>query len=80
MEGSLSEPESPTGFHAIKGDAGQATLDNILAITERLAFIQKLKLPRDLLSVPGKAWIEQVVRRVGGEKASEMRLLIAIEN
>jgi len=73
MEASLAEPESPTGFHVIKDDAGQATLENILAVTERLAFIQKLKLPRDILPAAGKIWIEQIVRRVDGEKASEMR-------
>jgi hypothetical protein len=42
-------------------------------MTTKLAFIQKLGLPHDLLSVTGKVWVEQVVRRVAGEKASEMR-------
>nr|WP_246233324.1 DUF4158 domain-containing protein [Aurantimonas aggregata] len=73
MEASLADPDSASGFHTIKSDAGQASLDSIIAITDRLAFIQGLKLPRDLLSVPGKSWIEQIVRRVAGEKASEMR-------
>ena len=73
MEASLADPDSATGFHTIKGDAGQATLDNIIAMGDRLAFIRKLELPRDLLSAPGKAWVERIVRRVGGEKASEMR-------
>ncbi|MEC5383666.1 DUF4158 domain-containing protein [Aurantimonas sp. C2-6-R+9] len=73
MEAALADPDSASGFHTIKGDAGQASLDNIIAITERLAFIQDLKLPRDLLSLPGKSWVEQIVRRVAGEKASEMR-------
>ena len=73
MEASLAEPESPTGFHVIKNDPGQATLENILAVTELLALIQKLKLPRDILPAAGKIWIEQIVRRVDGEKASEMR-------
>jgi len=63
MEGSLSEPESPTGFHAIKGDAGQATLDNILAITERLAFIQKLKL--DGSSVGSRKGLDRAGRAQG---------------
>lgn len=73
LEASLAEPDSPVGFNTMKEDAGQATLDNILGMTTKLAFIQKLDLPRDVLSVTGKAWVEQVVRRVAGEKASEMR-------
>ncbi len=73
MEASLVDPDSPTGFHTMKGDAGAATLDNMLALADRLAFIKKLDLPRDLLSAAGKTWIDQIVRRVGAEKASEMR-------
>src|SRR3546814_19403098 len=57
----------------MKGDAGQATLENILGVTAKLAFIQRLALPRDFLSVTGKAWVDQIVRRDAGEKASEMR-------
>ncbi|RWJ04868.1 MAG: hypothetical protein EOR25_29540 [Mesorhizobium sp.] len=73
MEASLAEPESSTGFHAIKGDPGAATLENMLSLADRLAFIKKLKLPREMLTGPGKPWIDQIVRRVGAEKASEMR-------
>src|SRR3546814_2686209 len=67
-----------TGFQTcalpiLKGDAGQATLDNILDVTEKLAFIQRLDLPHDLLTATGKPWVDQIVRRVAGEKASEMR-------
>jgi hypothetical protein len=29
----------------MKGDAGQATLENILGVTAKLAFIQRLALP-----------------------------------
>jgi len=72
LEASLANPNGPTGFNTMKGDAGQATLDNILDVTAKLAFIQRLDLPRDLQSV-GKTWLEQVVRRVAGERASEMR-------
>ncbi|TJW48393.1 MAG: hypothetical protein E5X65_35735, partial [Mesorhizobium sp.] len=54
MEISLADPDSPTGFHTIKGDAGAATLDNMLALADRLAFIKKLDLPRDLLSAACK--------------------------
>lgn len=73
LEDSIADPDGQTGFNTMKGDAGQASLDNILSMTAKLAFIQNLNLPRDILSATGKAWIEQVVRRVGGEKASEMR-------
>ena len=73
LEASLADPDGPTGFNTMKGDAGQATLDNILDVTAKLAFIQKLGLPGDLQSIAGKAWVDQVVRRVAGEKASEMR-------
>src|SRR3546814_18671162 len=57
----------------MKGDAGQATLEHILGVTAKLAFIQRLALPRDFLSVTGKAWVDPIVRRVAGETASEMR-------
>lgn len=73
LEASIADPDGQTGFNTMKGDAGQAALDNILSMTAKLAFIQKLDLPRDLLSGTGKAWVEQIVRRVAGEKASEMR-------
>jgi hypothetical protein len=73
LEASIADPDGPTGFNAMKGDAGQATLDNILDVTTKLAFIQRLELPRELLSATGKAWVDQIVRRVAGEKASEMR-------
>lgn len=72
LEASQMDPEGLTGFQKLKDDAGQATVENMLAVTERLAFIQKRDLPRALLRVPGQAWIDQSVRRVGGEKGSEM--------
>jgi len=73
MESSLADAEGPTGFNAMKADAGRATLDNILEVTARLAFIRKLNLPRNMFSNINSAWIEHVARRVSGEKASEMR-------
>jgi hypothetical protein len=33
LEASLGNPESSTGFNTMKGDAGRATLDNILDVT-----------------------------------------------
>ncbi|MBB5577648.1 hypothetical protein QD357_30150 [Rhizobium sp. BR 317] len=57
----------------MRADVGQASLENILSITAKLAFIQKLDLPRDILATTGKTWVEQIVRRVAGEKAWEMR-------
>ena len=73
MEASLSDPDGSSGFHTIKADAGRASLENFLNVTERVAFIQSLQLPSNMLSELGKTWVEQIVRRVGGEKASEMR-------
>ncbi|QKK27447.1 hypothetical protein [Rhizobium hidalgonense] len=46
MEGSLADADGPVGFNAMKADAGRATLDNILEVTERLAFIRKNSTPR----------------------------------
>jgi hypothetical protein len=40
-----------------------------------LAFIQKLKLPRDILPAAGKIWIEQIVR---GSMAKKHRRCAAI--
>ncbi|WP_010661783.1 Tn3 family transposase [Brucella anthropi] len=73
LEASIAEADGQTGFNTMRGDAGQASLDNILTVSAKLAFIQKLDLPRDILSTTGKAWVEQIVRRVAGEKAWEMR-------
>jgi hypothetical protein len=42
MEASLSDPDGSSGFHTIKADAGRASLENFLNVTERLAFIQSL--------------------------------------
>ena len=73
MQSSLADTDSITAFHAIKGDPGSASLDNMLAQCERLAFIKELMLPRDMLRGVGQPWINQIVRQVGAEKASEMR-------
>ncbi|MDF1599180.1 hypothetical protein PZ895_05230 [Mesorhizobium sp. YIM 152430] len=73
MQASLAESEDVSGFHVIKGDPGAASLENMLALFERLAFIKRLDLPHDMLRGVGKPWIERIVRRVGAEKASEMR-------
>ena len=46
LDDSLSEPRGPGGFHLMKGDAGAATLDNVLDACDRLAFLESLDLPR----------------------------------
>ncbi|WP_237358369.1 MULTISPECIES: hypothetical protein [Rhizobium] len=56
LEGSIAEADGQTGFNTMSGDAGQASLDNNLSMTAKLAFIQKLDLPRNILSTTGKAW------------------------
>lgn len=73
LEGSLTDADGPTGFNTMRGDAGQASLDNILGMTAKLAFIQDLALPQGIVATTGKVWLEQIVRRVAGEKAWEMR-------
>lgn len=73
MESSVADAEGPTGFNTMKADAGRATLDNILEVTARLAFVRNLNLPRNMFSDINPAWIEHVARRVSGEKTSEMR-------
>ena len=73
LDDSLLEPESPTGFHRMKGDVGGATLDNVLGACDRLAFLESLDLPRDQIAGVDPAWIATLCRRVEGENASEMR-------
>ncbi|WP_095205181.1 Tn3 family transposase [Mesorhizobium carmichaelinearum] len=73
MEASLADPDGVTGFHTIKADPGAATLENMLSLADQLVFIKTLHLPMEVLSGVGKHWIDQIVRRVGAEKASEMR-------
>ncbi len=73
LEGSLTDADGPIGFNTMRGDAGQASLDNILGMTAKLAFIQNLALPQGIVATTGKVWMEQIVRRVAGEKAWEMR-------
>ena len=73
LEASLADPMTTTGFRRLKDDVGAAALDNMLSATERLAFIRDLNLPMGMLERVDRAWIDRLVRRVGGETASEMR-------
>lgn len=73
MEKSLSGTANTSEFRFLKADAGRASLENFLNVTERLAFIQKLNLPNDMLSKLGQAWVDRIVRRVGAETAFEMK-------
>ena len=73
LETSLSDPMATTGFQRLKDDVGAAALENMLSATARLAFIRDLHLPMDMLEKVDRAWIDRLVRRVGGETASEMR-------
>ena len=73
LDDSLSEPRGPCGIHLLKGDAGAATLENVLEACDRLAFLESLDLPRALLAGVDQAWIAMLCRRVEGENASEMR-------
>lgn len=73
LEASLATPKEATGFHAMKGDVGAASLANILAACERLSFVEGLALPFDLLDGIDPAWVKRLNRRVDRETASEMR-------
>jgi len=69
----LSDPLLPTGFQCIKDDIGAATLENVLMASAKLAFLQKLELPYDMLAHIDRRWISRIARQVEGETASEMR-------
>lgn len=73
LDASLAQPGEPTGFYRLKDDAGAATLESMLMVTQRLSFIQSLALPNDLLADVGPALTDRLARRVSGETASEMR-------
>ena len=73
LETSLAQPGEPKGFYRLKDDAGAATLESMLMVTQRLGFIQDLTLPKDLLVEVGRPLIGRLARRVSGEMASEMR-------
>lgn len=73
LETSLSDPRGDHGFQRLKNDVGAATLGNVLDAADRLAFIQDLDLPFDLIDAVDPSWAKMLVRRVEGETASEMR-------
>lgn len=73
LEACLTDPRGRTGFQRLKGDVGAATLDNVLDAAHRLAFIQKLDLPYDMIGMIDLSWIKILARRAEGETASEMR-------
>ena len=73
LDGSLADPKVPTGFLSLKNDVGAASLKSILAACNRLAFVEGLDLPDDLLAGIDPSWIRRLIRRVDGETAAEMR-------
>lgn len=73
LEASLAEPKRATGFLSLKADAGAATLENILAATTRLAFVNLLGLPFQIMEDVDPALVQRLSRRVDGETAAEMR-------
>ncbi|MFV0475657.1 MAG: Tn3 family transposase, partial [Pikeienuella sp.] len=72
LEASLAGPKEATGFHALKGDVGAASLANILAACERLSFVKGLDLPFDILNGIDPAW----VRRLGRLDASAVSRVV----
>jgi TnpA family transposase len=73
LESCLSAPREPAGFLSLKNDVGAASLKNILAACDRMAFIEGLHLPYEMLAGIDPAWVRQLVRRVDQENAAEMR-------
>ncbi len=73
LEASLAGPKCATGFLSLKADAGAATLENILAATMRLAFVNALDLPFQIMEDVDPALVQRLSRRVDGETAAEMR-------
>lgn len=73
LEASIAEADDQTGFNTMRGDAGQASLDNILSMTAKLAVIQKLDLPRDILSATGKGG-EIATNRIDEQEISALAL------
>jgi len=73
LDGCLADPKAPTGFLSLKNDVGAASLKSILAACDRLAFVEGLDLPDDLLTEIDPSWIRRLIRRVDGETAAEMR-------
>ncbi len=69
----LSDPLLPTGFQRMKDDIGAATLENVLMASAKLAFLQRLDLPFDMLAHIDRRWVSRIARQVEGETASEMR-------
>ena len=73
LDACLSDPLLPTGFQRMKDDIGAATLENVLAASAKLAFLQRLDLPFDMLVHIDRRWLSRIARQVEGETASEMR-------
>ena len=73
LEASLADPKRATEFLNLKPDAGAATLESILAVTTRLAFVNTLGLPFGAMDNVDPALVQRLSRRVDGETAAEMR-------
>ncbi len=73
LETSLADPRGRNGFQRLKSEVSAATLDNVLDAADRLAFIQGLDLPHDMIGKVDPSWIRLLARRAEGETASEMR-------
>jgi len=69
----LSDLLLPTGFQRMKDDIGEATLENVLAVSAKLASLQRLDLPFDMFAHIDRRWLSRIARQVEGETASEMR-------
>ena len=73
LDACLEDSAGSVGFSDLKGDGGTATLVDILATADRLAFVRSLDLPHHLFARLHQGWIARIARRVAGETSWEMR-------
>ena len=73
LDACLDASAGSVGFSDLKGDGGAATLGDIIATADRLAFVRSLDLPHHLFARLNQGWIDRIARRVGGETSWEMR-------
>ena len=50
LEWALSEPLAATGFQRLKDDVGAVSLESVLSAAQKVAFVEQLDLPLDMLS------------------------------
>ena len=72
LDACLDPSAGSVGFSDLKSDGGAATLGDIVAVADRLAFVRSLDLPHHLFARLNQGWVEWIARRVAGETSWEM--------